>query len=1203
MSQTMISTEGPLVLVGAPNGRALISSGTPLTRLNYFDGKFLRAEDLNREQLYVRSLVGLSNQAGGSGIVHGFTASLAAGGMLDLSPGLAVDPAGRLLYLQHGATVGIMELIEASRQFNAAGVSTAGGAAKAMGEGAFADCEVVSATPPVTTTFPTDLYLIALSHGEALCGEEDVYGKLCEDACVTSTDRPFRLEGVVVRAIPLSLCPPTCTAPWLTATHRRSQVASAYYATERMLLGKDMSGARLKLDLWCQGAAAQGGTVVPLAVVAVNGSTVEFLDQWTARRERIDNPPRHFWAWQMMMRPWSVYLAQILQFQCHLHEVLADPGVVAGGPDPCTDKTAALRDAVSLLEEMEKEYAAAMAGAGTGDVFRPDFLTRVASLKAQVGTALVSGDAPAGVRILIDGGIVELPAAGYLPVVPGTAVNEQVRALLGDGVDLRFCSVRPDYVAHALEEAQHMERICLLQGIEKPDQAQEVDILVPDGIVVDVEIPQGRYYETSLAVIVPSGDVLSVGTAKMATNDAPPPAPAAGEAATMETDATVGQPNVIGGMNEVAVTDVKGVHGPEFRGASRSEALPTGGGAYHFAGLLVQPIEQLVVNVGRSYQRSYDKRKLDDTGAGTGDAWNSVGLDDLVSRFAGLGSEQPRMMKVETAAAPSSPPAIWTTMRCDKNPFALAVGESTPVKLEAAVGASVRGYLAGAQLVLQGDFFCDQTPASATTRNVKGRARGWAFVNARVDVGGTTKSFNPDPVFIPVTAELALEPEVGGIGRVIVTVTTQQGVEFSITTGWKGTSLSVLSSVTIDVIDTFRAILTAKLAGNPERLAAVDTLVKQMEEKRPELRALEVLRARLTENADVRNDANGYHAAAAKALRTIGTALNDEGYQRAAERLLFPPAPPKTKEKRVLPTRDWVLFHRRRSNSCDCCTPEKKVAAPPARFQLYEITAERATVAEIREALAKGKNLEKLADVVGVMEFEGGTAQLTGTTNPAQILEGWRLANPASTILYGAIANEGATLNDPEVLGEQRVGRAADIVKTITPLDPNAPFDVLPLVPVGLSAQGVDGVILFVTVSAQTQRHRVVSLRDQGMMSFVITRIGQGELAAIIEENQQVLGGVRQVEFQGGSDTVVGNSLQPVVDAWNAKWTTAIRVARALVVLPTADAIPTALAEQQAGAIAAALRGTLTEPTMTSAEDAFDGCEAITILEPSQRDQ
>ena len=40
---------------------------------------------------------------------------------------------------------------------------------------------------------------------------------------------------------------------------------------------------------------------------------------------------------------------------------------------------------------------------------------------------------------------------------------------------------RPDFVAHALEEAQHMDRISLTRGLDNTEALEEVDILVPDG--------------------------------------------------------------------------------------------------------------------------------------------------------------------------------------------------------------------------------------------------------------------------------------------------------------------------------------------------------------------------------------------------------------------------------------------------------------------------------------------------------------------------------------------------------------------------------------------------------------------------------------------------------------------------------------------------------------------------------------------------
>ena len=68
-----------VVLMQQAAGIALIPKPTALTRLNYFDGKFLRAADLQAEQEYHRQLQQMATRAGGSGVVHGFDLQLLAG--------------------------------------------------------------------------------------------------------------------------------------------------------------------------------------------------------------------------------------------------------------------------------------------------------------------------------------------------------------------------------------------------------------------------------------------------------------------------------------------------------------------------------------------------------------------------------------------------------------------------------------------------------------------------------------------------------------------------------------------------------------------------------------------------------------------------------------------------------------------------------------------------------------------------------------------------------------------------------------------------------------------------------------------------------------------------------------------------------------------------------------------------------------------
>ncbi|MCC6539682.1 MAG: hypothetical protein IT162_19185 [Bryobacterales bacterium] len=482
-------TSSPVILISRGNGTVVIPSPSPLTRLHYFDGKFLRAEDLTREQNYVRRLVEYSNQAGGAGVVHGYDLTLASGGdSLRIGAGLAIDPSGRVLLLPEDFSMSIADLIEQSRRADGRPAADA-----KLGLSRFSDCEQNAVAPAVSLAAQNDLYLITVGHAEALCGNEDVFGKLCEEACITSTDRPFYVEGVVFRAAPLVLTAPlpTSSAVALSRAHLRSRVASAYFASEAERVATLISGSGLRSSAWCLGADAAGGSAVPLGVVSRHGSGTQFLDVWTARRERLDGPPRRYWAWKMSMRPWDVFLAQVLQFQCQLRDLPSAGVPPPGTDDPCrnagrlaVDTSEALgrftqyfEQATALLAQLQVP-AARMPALDGGAAALADLRRRATSVGAVLSQALQQ-------RMLITGGIVELPSAGYLPVVTEAplSVNEQVRRWMGEGVDLRFCVVRPDFVAHALEEAQHMERISLLQGLDDPRRKPQVDILVPDGIL------------------------------------------------------------------------------------------------------------------------------------------------------------------------------------------------------------------------------------------------------------------------------------------------------------------------------------------------------------------------------------------------------------------------------------------------------------------------------------------------------------------------------------------------------------------------------------------------------------------------------------------------------------------------------------------------------------------------------------------------
>ena len=109
-----IGATATVTLGNGGGGIAFVPASAPLIGLNYYDGRFLRADDLNLERQGQRAYAEYSNQAGGPGVVYGFDLTR-QGTRLSLSAGLAVDPRGRLLYLPDAVGAEIADLIQASQ--------------------------------------------------------------------------------------------------------------------------------------------------------------------------------------------------------------------------------------------------------------------------------------------------------------------------------------------------------------------------------------------------------------------------------------------------------------------------------------------------------------------------------------------------------------------------------------------------------------------------------------------------------------------------------------------------------------------------------------------------------------------------------------------------------------------------------------------------------------------------------------------------------------------------------------------------------------------------------------------------------------------------------------------------------------------------------------------------------------------------------
>ncbi len=500
-----------LTLVTDPTraGLTIIPTSTPLTRLNYFDGKFLRADDLRLDQTYERLLVNLSVRGGGSGVVHGFELNRhGSGDALILRAGLAMTPSGRALYLPADASFTLAALLSKSgdSSFDPASAPVAGSAG-------FVPCATSDDGPDVAVT-PQPAFVVTIAADEALCGEEERFGELCGDACLTDVDRPRRVEGVRVRARRLDLTNlPVSTQVPFTALHYRSRVATAYFAAEARQIPSLISGAGLASTAWCDGADAANGDEVPIALLAVRGTALEFIDIWTARRELMVEPARCYWAMRMAMRPWDVFLAHILQFQCQLRDGLTGGGVTP--TDPCAEERATLRDLHDVITDMGGRLSrvADLAHLADLDVESTD-LARWKTLAVKASRYLVAPAAAASGSLLIDRGIVTTPSAGYLPVDPAGDVVAQVRAQFGPGVDLRFCAAPADVVPHLVEQAQHMERVSLTAGLDDPTAKPPVDVIIPDGQVATSAAKSSPVYSGTLRLLPRARITGAVGAAQ-----------------------------------------------------------------------------------------------------------------------------------------------------------------------------------------------------------------------------------------------------------------------------------------------------------------------------------------------------------------------------------------------------------------------------------------------------------------------------------------------------------------------------------------------------------------------------------------------------------------------------------------------------------------------------------------------------------------
>jgi hypothetical protein len=722
--------------------------------------------------------------------------------------------------------------------------------------------------------------------------------------------------------------------------------------------------------------------------------------------------------------------------------------------------------------------------------------------------------APPSQRVLISLGLCWMSPAGYLPVLAGSAlsVNDQVRALLGEGLDLRFCITTADAVAHEVEAAQHMQRISLLQGLDDPLNKPHVDILVPDG--------------TALATGTATGTGLY--------------------------DAALG-----------ASTQQTG--GVAYKGAAREETLPTGGTAHYSAcaGLSqvvipkLQTMARAAVRPGATgptltpnLHANVFVRKTAAAGAKL-DA--KVEIASLQARdFIAAGEVAAGGGPAETGAARASSAnetvdGLWIKARVDERIASLGVGDHTAIDLRVVVGTRPAKPMA-IELGFQGTLTVDSASQATGALVQTGVLNGVASIGL-VQENQTEQS----TLEYLITERFNWKTTVrhaGAPGNATITL------DFD--TGAKSGILFRLAKVT---------------AGNAAQisyqLALVTPATSQAQEN-----VLPLGQYVLGADPTLADPANLNHQYAEGGLAIVQAALivSDPALKTQAESLLFPAVPSAAPELVIRAVRDWVAFVRRRERQCAPSAPPPP-QAPVRRYRVIEFTAKslddaRQRIAGFQTALkdpaALANILEELIATQAnekvhlVVSFAGGSA--TAQSDLGSVASDWKTFAPGKDILYAAAGAVGES--DPALqLGRLATLRAA--IAGVSQEVPRAPENAIVPYPIEAVPPDADGVMLLITVQPvpAVAKHELVEVAQVStVLTHVVPYFGAEAMHTTVDFLDAVPQGsalsafIQQMPAGAHFDAVVLWTLAATVDSGAAARAVAVRDVLAAAGLCAADA-------------------------------------------------
>lgn len=255
-------------------GSLIIDEGR--TRPQYFDGRFLTAQDLTREQNYFLSRQADLGQASGGGIVHGLLVEPGpSAGSITIRPGHGITAAGELVLLPDALTFNLADVAEIQQLDAIFGLARIPAEPLRTRSGLF----IVALRPVEFTDHPIASY-------------------------PTSITGPRTVEDSdIVEAVAITLIPYVDRSGDANFDQRRAAVARELFLA---------FGRRGVPD-----------NVLPLAMIAIERGVVRWVDPYLVRRE-VGAVQTSFFG--LGQAPRALREAHLLQYQQHLAEVLRERG-------------------------------------------------------------------------------------------------------------------------------------------------------------------------------------------------------------------------------------------------------------------------------------------------------------------------------------------------------------------------------------------------------------------------------------------------------------------------------------------------------------------------------------------------------------------------------------------------------------------------------------------------------------------------------------------------------------------------------------------------------------------------------------------------------------------------------------------------------------------------------------------------------------